>query len=111
MEKAKIANAHSAAGRSLLEMLWEELDAVTDRIVAEGRPGEPDQQELSEEMVIIDKSDLDRWVDDVQAWGETRGQAQGLAYAIAVITDPYTVNVPAVKRVAKRRWEERNAEE
>ncbi len=98
---------NSAAGRSLLEMLWEELDSVIDRLMADGKPGEPEVTELSEEAVAVEKHDLSRLMDDFKAWGEERGQAQGLAYAIAVITDPYEVDVPGIKKISAKRWEER----
>lgn len=84
---------HSAAGKSLLEKLWDELDVVMDRLMADGEPenaGYPYHQD-----------DLE----DYRSWGEDRGQAQGLAFAIAIIENPYHPNMPAVKARAVERWE------
>jgi hypothetical protein len=88
MEKSKLRGAASAAGRSLLEMLWEELDDIMDRLVADGKPN---------------NLEADEWL----AYGEERGRAQGITYAIAVIMNPYKVDVPKVKRIAAKRLEAR----
>lgn len=88
------------AGRSLLEILWEELDAIMERLMTEGQPHTPVEDEFYQQ-------DLDAW----REWGEERGKAQGVAYAIAVITNPYEVSVQAIKREAARRWETKNAGE
>lgn len=104
MEKAKLANAVSAAGRSLLEILWEELDAVIDRLVADGKPAE-----VPPVPKVGNQRPLAAWRDEWMKYGEERGQAQGLAYAIAVIMNPYSPDVPAVRRMASNRLEERQA--
>lgn len=77
------------AGRSILEIITEELDVVIDRLMTDGEPfsdGNPDVEEWKE-------------------WGEQRGQAQGLAFAIAVLENPYEMNVEKVKAEAMKRWE------
>lgn len=73
-----LPNLHpgSCGGKSLLHRLWEELDTVVDRLAEE-----PD-------------NDIDR------------GGAQQLAYAIAIIQNPYKPSTPSVKKEAQRRWEE-----
>jgi predicted trehalose synthase len=72
-----LPNLHpgSCGGKSLLHRLWEELDTVVDRLAAE-----PD-------------NDIDR------------GGAQQLAFAIAIIQNPYQPSTPGVKKEAQRRWE------
>lgn len=65
------------AGRSILEIIWEEMDAVYGRLMAG---------------------------DGAKAKGD-KGRAAGLAYAIAVIQNPYEVNVEAVRDQAHARWE------
>jgi hypothetical protein len=102
MEKAKLANAVSAAGRSLLEILWEELDAVLDRLAADGKP-----DDVPPVPKVGNQRPLAAWRDEWMAYGEERGKAQSLAYAIAVITNPYKPDVPAIKRMAAVRLEER----
>lgn len=98
MEPSKLANAPSCAGKSLLELLREEMDTVIDRLMSDDRP-DPD--------VEPDALSPSMWLE----YGEERGQAQGLAYAIAVIENPYQVDVPRVKDEAMERWEERNEED
>jgi hypothetical protein len=62
-------------GKSLFEMLWEELDAIVERIMAEA----------------ADEHDV--------------GKAQGVAFAIATIQNPYRPSIEAVRAEAMRRWE------
>lgn len=45
--------------------------------------------------------------EDVQAWAETRGQAQGVAYCIAVMTNPYSPDFDRVRTEARERWQKR----
>jgi hypothetical protein len=81
-------------GRSILEILTEEMDAIMDRLMAEGDPPMPVTPSVE---VLAD------W----QAWGEERGRAQGVAYALAVLTNPYAPSVPAQRSAAAARWRER----
>lgn len=78
---------HSAAGKSLLEKLWDQLDAVVGRLMSDGEPDEGGPR------------------DEYRRWGEDRGQAQGLAFAIATIENPYAPDVPGVKARAMERWQ------
>lgn len=86
------------AGKSILEIIWEDLDAVYDQLVSEGAP----------DLVGLSASEADA---ALVSYGELRGQAQGLAYAIAVIQNPYDVDVPAVKKQARQRYEDASNEE
>jgi len=86
------------AGRSLLEILWEELDSIIDQLMSEDEPDKPKEDLPSIAIGVL--------CEGYKMWGELRGQAQGVAYAIAVITDPYSPNVPAVREQAMQRWEE-----
>lgn len=112
MDKAKFDNSVSAAGKSLLEKLWDELDAVVDRLVADGQPDDPklfapkDGPSWGKLRKIVDK-----YGEDCRHWGETRGQAQGLAFAITTIENPYNPDIEEVKERAMERWEERNADD
>jgi hypothetical protein len=80
--------------RTLLEMLWDELDAKLDVLMADGEP----EPALADSWTGED-------VDNYAEWGRQQGRCEGLAYAIAVITNPYQPNVPAIKAEALRRWE------
>lgn len=82
------------AGKSILEMLWERLDAAYELLIADGEP------DITRDDM---PADYRAWMDDAQRYGEQRGRCQGLAEAIAVLTNPYAPDLPAVKTEAKRR--------
>jgi hypothetical protein len=88
------------AGRSILEILWEELDSIMDRLMGEGKPG------TSEGEFGCELGDPEQW----QKYGEERGQGQGVAYCIAVMENPYAPDVPGIKVRAMNRWNERQKE-
>jgi hypothetical protein len=67
--------SQACRGKSILEMLWEELDAIVERLMA-GAASEED-----------------------------KGRAQGVAYAIAVIENPYLPSVERIREEAMDRWE------
>lgn len=67
--------SQACMGKSILEMLWDELDAIVERLMAGG------------------------------AAEEDKGKAQGVAYAIAVIENPYLPNVERIRDEAMDRWE------
>lgn len=69
-------------GKSIFEMLWEELDAIVERLQAGAS-------------------------DDVEA---DKGRAQGVAFAIATIQNPYLPNIEAVRNEAMDRWEAQNGD-
>jgi hypothetical protein len=92
-------------GRTLLEIFWEELDDIMDRLMEKGPPSDsepPSQWELLDEFLIDERED---W----KEYGEERGQAQGVAYCIAVMTNPYKPDIDAVRELAMERWETRHA--
>lgn len=81
-------------GKSILEILWEELLEVYSDII-HWRP----------ERVDPDHPD---WMhqEDAEERGHNKGRAVGLATAIAVIVNPYAPNLEAVRAEAKTRYEE-----
>jgi hypothetical protein len=100
---------HPYAGMSVLDILWQDLDDCMDKLMEEGAP---DRGTLVEELhdgnnYEAASSLATSWYDTLKEWGELRGQAQGLAFAIAVLTNPYAIDVPAVKKEAMQRWESR----
>lgn len=99
---------HPYAGMSVLDILWQDLDDVMDKLMAEGAP---EKAVLASELFSgVGKGArgiADEWYTTLQEWGETRGQAQGLAFAIAILTNPYAADVPAVKVEASARWAKR----
>lgn len=82
------------AGKSILEMLWEKLDSRLEQLMADGEPhpdGLPNygRAEFAE-------------------WGRQQGRCEELAFAIALMTNPYEPDLPAIKEEAMRRWESAN---
>lgn len=69
-------------GKTIREMLWADLDAVMSRLMAEGEAAE--------------ESD--------------KGEAYGLARAIALMDDPWQPDIDAVRAEAVERWEETHGE-
>lgn len=90
---------HPHAGKSIIEILWEHLDDVMDKLMEEGKP--ESWESGSREVGVVG-----HW----QQYGEERGQAQGLAYALAVMTNPYHPDMDGIRANAVKRWEERAAE-
>lgn len=82
--RAAAVNAGGSAcgGQTLLELMWEELMAVMDRLMT-GQEAED---------------------------GKDPGRAEGVAYAIAIMQNPYLPNLDAVREQALDKWEEENPE-
>lgn len=75
------------AGKSVLDLLWERLDAFVNELMAKDMP-HPDKT-----------ADPD--------FREIKGRAYGMAEAIALITNPYHPDIDAVRADAVERWEQR----
>lgn len=100
---------HPYAGMSVLDILWQELDDAMDLLMDQGAPEkEAMGAEFGDNNTRAQAHGLaDEWFGTLKEWGELRGQAQGLAFAIAILTNPYAADVPAVKKEAMARWEKR----
>lgn len=81
--------------QALLEELWAELDTIVEHIMSQ------------DEIPYWEKysSDYDKFAADLQEYCEWRGQAQGIAYALAVLANPYQPDVDKVRTKAMERWE------
>lgn len=81
--RAAAVNAGGAklVGPTILATMWEEMDAICDRIFS-GQEAED---------------------------GGDRFRASQMAWVIAYFTNPYGPNVKAIKLEAKRRWEEEDS--
>lgn len=81
--RAAVVNAGgtSCGGKSLYELVWEEMMAITDRLMT-GQEAE----------------------DDV-------GAARAIAWVLAVMQNPYLPNVDAVREQVMERWEAEEAAE
>lgn len=71
------------AGKTVLDLLWERLDAFVDELMAPAHEG----------------GELER--------AERKGHAYGMAEAIALVNNPYHPDVDAVRGEAMERWEQR----
>lgn len=76
------APAANCNGRSIQELLWEELDAIMERLMT----------------------------DTQAADGRDPGRAEGVAYCIAVFQNPYLPNIDKVREQAMERWEAEHGE-
>lgn len=101
---------HPYAGMSVLDIVWQDLDDVMDKLMEEGAPDKGSMAlEFARANITEEARELaDEWYTTLKEWGELRGQAQGLAFAIAIMTNPYAADVPAVKKEAMARWRKRN---
>jgi hypothetical protein len=73
------AGGSACGGQTLLELMWAELMTIMERLMT-GQDAEDD-----------------------------RGMAQGMAYAIAIMQNPYRPNVDDVRTQAMAKWEEDQA--
>lgn len=90
-------NAHPVApGKSILEMLWDELDAHTSRLLSDYEDWEIPEDEAKT------RPDLK----GIREWGEARGYAQGMAYALAVLMNPYAPNVDSIREMVVERMDD-----
>jgi hypothetical protein len=83
--RAAAVNAGGSAcgGETILELLWRELMVVIDRLMSEGA---------------------------ASGDGKDPGRAEGIAYSIAIMNNPYRPSVDDVREQAMDRWEEENPE-
>jgi hypothetical protein len=79
-KKTKKADKQECAGRSLLEIMWEELNAIMERLMSGNA------------------------ADD----GRDPGRAEGVAYCIAVVQQPYNPSIDSVRQQAMQHWREEN---
>lgn len=98
------------AGRSLIEILWEQLDiqyANLMDLVEEGKTWTA--KSLAEAFTDgMAKSDAKSAGEEVVKHLELKGKVAGLAYSIAKITNPYGEIGPAmdaIRKEARERWE------
>lgn len=79
--------------KPLIEKLWDELMAIYERLESNGAP-DPDPA-----------MSVGAAIDAGQEYGEKRGRAQGIAFAIAMLRDSRQPNVEAIREEAQDRWE------
>jgi hypothetical protein len=94
MELWDLLDAAASVNRqSVSEVLWGDVMATVERLHGEyadlmAEPGLPTRRD--QELV---------------QWGEARGRAQGLAFALALLANPRHPDIEAVRAESVRRWE------
>lgn len=83
LRAAAVDAGNSCMGKSVTELLWEELDRIVDRLMT-GQEAED---------------------------GKDAGRAEGTAYALAVFQNPYRPNLDKIREEATDRWYEANPDE
>ena len=81
-KKKKAKEKKLCEGRSLLDMMWEELMAVYERLVSGAAAAD----------------------------GRDPGRAEGIAFCIAIVQQPYNPDIESVREEAMRRWDEKELE-
>jgi len=94
------------AGRTLIEQLfdeyWKELDTIVEHLMSQEEP------EVSDFDSGVQYQDIATGEagEACKQWGEWRGRAQGIAYALALLTNPAKPDVEAIREKAMQRWED-----
>ena len=99
-------------GKSIIELLWDDLDTTMDILMDEctgcGKlAGAHPRQEGRQYCNVPELADYDLEY-SIQ---EYKGRAQGVAYALALMMNPYLRDVDEVRKKAKERWQQREAGE
>lgn len=80
LAKAAEGAGDDCRGRSIVEMMEDELDSIVERLMTPGAAAED---------------------------GRDPGRAEGVAFCIAIIRQPYNPDIEAVRNDAMLRWEEK----
>lgn len=99
-------------GKSIIDLLWEDLDdtieILSERCEARGCGKLAGVHTAQFEVVDGHRLELENYVLEYSI-EEYRGRAQGVAYAIALMSNPYLGDVAAVRALAKERYNQRAA--
>ena len=94
-----MSQGHSTAGRSIIERLWEQAVLQYDKLT-----------ELHDETGGITAENIRVWFDDnasdedVVKYLQTQGKLLGLCYSIALMLNPYELDIDAVKAQVREQW-------
>jgi hypothetical protein len=96
-------------GKSIIDLLWEDLDDTVDILM--------DECENCQQLAGAHPYANGRFYCNAPVTNlvleydvrEYRGRAQGVAYAIALMSNPYLSDVAAVRKLAKERYQQRAA--
>jgi hypothetical protein len=98
----KLENSHGGlAGRSILEMLMEQLDMKWAEFMEDDAS---DEWETYKTDLDLEDEDLE-FLERVEEYFTLKGKLAGIGYAIAKIRNPYKPDIAAVSAEAQERWE------
>ena len=103
-----MTEGHSAAGRSIIEMLWEQADILYAKLM------DLDQVWDVESIAGMDFQDSTEDAQAVADYWELRGKLGGLSYALAKMLytyEPTKAAMDKIKAELKERWESEEEEE
>lgn len=90
-------------GKSIIELLWDDLDDTMDILMDKCTKcyAMAGTHVGMNHRLVLEEYELEYSVD------EYRGRAQGVAYALALMSNPYLRDVDAVRKLAKERYDQR----
>jgi len=103
-------SAHT--GRTYLEMLWDGMDAKTDRLMEMEEVNQAGVQGGYEDGMLREAAI--EYAEETVTYLTERGKALGLAYAIALVehmNTPVADGIALVSEEAMARWEARNPDD
>jgi hypothetical protein len=103
-----VAEGHSAAGRSIIEMLWEQADILYAKLM------DVDQAWAVEDIAEYDFQGAEEDAQSVADYWELRGKLGGLSYALGRMLHTYDKPKDAIDKIKaelRERWEAEEEEE
>lgn len=97
--------AATVARETVSDALWAKLDAIVVQLYTSGLDEMDLRETLRVGMYPTEAENVVAEAEKWRGWGEARGAAQGLAYAIALLANPRRPNVDWVREEAARRYE------
>lgn len=105
-----MSNLGYLKGKSIIDLLWDDLDSTMDLLMEECDTCE--KLAGAHSMGSVVSRDCEYFqINTVLEYSidEYRGRAQGVAYALALMSNPYLRNVDEVRNLAKKRYDQRAA--
>jgi hypothetical protein len=110
-----VAEGHSTAGRSIIEMLWEQADILYAQLV-----NRMDNQIHAVDNIVdylagdVEfEDDAEDVAQSIAEYWELRGKLGGLTYSLAKMLNPYEntkKQMDEVKDMLRQRWEDEEEE-
>jgi hypothetical protein len=108
-----MADGHSTAGRSIIEMLWEQADILYAKLMDVEEPWQAD--DIAEVIGSrADQETAEEQAQEITDYWELRGKLGGLSYALGRMLHMYDKPKDAIDKIKaelRERWESENEEE